>query len=84
MNDCNADGVNSAHLNRVDQYHQMIRSGIIESDARVELLENLLLAEARQSSPHCGTANAIRDAMKPLVPPGFVYRSAGAITLDDG
>ena len=68
----------------VEQYHEMIRSGILTTDDRVELLEGVLFSKMSIYPPHSGTVRLVREVLLPLLPPGTRYRSEQPITLSDG
>ncbi|MCU0495248.1 MAG: hypothetical protein MUD01_26980 [Chloroflexaceae bacterium] len=58
----------------VNQYHQMIQSGILTDDDPVELLEGLLVLKMPKHPSHTLTTQLTRDALARLLPPGWFVR----------
>ena len=48
----------------VDQYHEMIRAGIIIEDDPVELLDGLLVLKAKKSPLHSTVTYLVRKALE--------------------
>ncbi len=71
-----------SYLLTVEQYHAMIRHGIIEEDDRVELLDGLLITKEDRSPAHCGTIMVTEKRLRDKLPAGWLLRIKGAITLD--
>ena len=46
----------------VEQYHQMIRSGILDSDDAIELLEGWLIPKMPKNPPHRAATKLTRNA----------------------
>ncbi|MGK7904916.1 MAG: Uma2 family endonuclease [Hormoscilla sp.] len=67
----------------VEQYHQMIRSGILDSDDKVELLEGWLIAKMAKNPPHRAATKLTRNALEAIAPYGWYVDSQALITLDD-
>lgn len=67
----------------VSQYHSMIENGILTKDAKLELLEGLLVAKMSKSSQHSVSTNLIRDALAKIIPVGWYLSSQEPITLSD-
>ena len=68
----------------VDQYHELIRSGKLNEDAPVELLEGILVFKMPKNPPHTTCNGLVRRAVERLLPPNWHYRSQEPITLADG
>jgi len=67
----------------VDQYHEMVRRGIVSEDDRLELLEGLLIAKMTISPPHRLATRRVRIALERAVPSGCYVDSPSPITLAD-
>lgn len=68
----------------VDQYHDMIRVGTLSEADPVELLEGVLLYKMPKKPPHAAINTAVQEAIGPLLPAQFHFRSQEPITLADG
>lgn len=68
----------------VDQYHELIRSGKLGADDRVELLQGILVFKTPKNTPHATATRLCRRAIEPLLPSGWFYDSQDPITLSDG
>ena len=64
----------------VDQYHEMIRTGILTNDDQVELLEGWLIAKMPKNPPHRVSTHLTRKALESLVPAGWYVESQEPIT----
>lgn len=67
----------------VQQYHNMIRSGILTDDDPVELLEGVLASTAPKNRLHRIALSRIRRALEPILPGGFSLQLQDPITLSD-
>lgn len=67
----------------VEQYHEMVRIGILQSGAPVELLEGLLVKKMTTNPPHRIAAWLVRDALTKLVPAGWYVDAAAPVTTSD-
>jgi Uma2 family endonuclease len=67
----------------VEQYHQMIQSGILTEDDPVELLHGLLVAKTPQNPRHRIVTRLTRDRLENSIPPGYYVDSQEPITLTD-
>ena len=67
----------------VDQYHELIRTGIIDEDAPVELLYGLLVQKMPKNPPHRVTTPEIRDRLAEKLPAGWFADSQEPITTED-
>ncbi len=67
----------------VEQYHQMIRAGILGDEDRVELLEGWLVQKMTKNPPHTLATRLVRDALAEAAPPDWFIGSQDPITLDD-
>ena len=67
----------------VDQYHSMIRMGILTEDDPVELLEGWLIVKMSKSPKHRVATHLIRQALEHSVPPGWYVDSQEPLTTTD-
>lgn len=52
------------HRLTIDQYHEMIDSGVLTEDDRVELLEGWLVEKMPQNPSHGGTIRVVKDLIE--------------------
>jgi Uma2 family endonuclease len=67
----------------VEQYHQMIRSGILDEDDPVELLEGLLVTKMSKNQAHIAAKRLFREALQHLIPTGWFIDDQEPITTRD-
>jgi Uma2 family endonuclease len=67
----------------VSQYHEMIHSGILTADDRVELLEGWLIAKRPKNPPHRISTRLTHQSLSSIIPPGWYVDSQEPITLED-
>lgn len=67
----------------VEQYHEMINTGILDEDDPVELLEGLLIPKMPKKPPHSLTTELTREALTPLLPLGWHVKGQEPITTED-
>jgi hypothetical protein len=67
----------------VEQYHQMIRIGILTDDDRVELLEGWLVTKMPKNPPHRLSTQLTREAIARLLPPEWYVDDQEPITTED-
>jgi Uma2 family endonuclease len=68
----------------VDEYHQMIQTGIITEDDDVELLEGWIVPKMGRSPTHDAVISWIMNRrLTPRLPEGWFCRGQSAITADD-
>jgi len=67
----------------VEQYHEMIRSGIIADDDPVELLEGWLVRKMGKNPPHRVTTHLLREAIERVLPGGWFVDTQEPVTTDD-
>ena len=67
----------------VEQYHQMIRAGILTTDEPIELLEGWLVHKMPKTPTHRVTTKLVRKALAKLAPNGYYVNSLESITLED-
>ena len=65
----------------VDQYHAMVRSGVLSEDDPVELLDGWLVVKMPKNPPHCSSTAGTRDALTSVLPIEWSVRSQEPITL---
>ena|SRR5579872_7480088 len=67
----------------VDEYYEMARVGLIDPDARVELIEGEIVAMAPIGNPHGYVVDALNDRLSVLVHGKAIVRVQGALRLSD-
>lgn len=67
----------------VEQYHDMIRQGILTDDDPVELLEGWLVYKMSKYPKHSSVTRRLRNALEHRVPTGWLVDSQEPITLSD-
>ena len=79
------DGMPSEPICRitVEQYHEMIRAGILSEDDPIELLEGWLVRKMPKNTPHAVSNNLVRDCLAKLLPAGWSIRVQDPVTLFD-
>jgi Uma2 family endonuclease len=65
----------------VEQYHEMVRAGILSDDDPVELLEGLLVKKMPKNPPHRAVTRGATKLLESLYPSGFYVDSQAPITL---
>jgi Uma2 family endonuclease len=65
----------------VDQYHEMIRAGILGEDEPVELLDGWLVPKMTKNPPHAVATRLARKALERIIPENWYVDSQEAITL---
>jgi len=65
----------------VEQYHEMVRQGIIAEDDRVELLEGLLVAKMTISPRHRRSTHRVQNALRGSLPSNYYVASPSPVTL---
>jgi Uma2 family endonuclease len=68
----------------VEQYHAMIRAGVLGTEDRVELLEGILVRKMSKNPPHRAVVSALVTLMVRALPAGWHYQVQDPITLSDG
>ena len=69
------------HRFSVKQYHQMIETGILGENDRVELLEGWIVAKMTHNPPHDGTIQLVHGEIEPRLSSEWFLRIQSAITL---
>lgn len=67
----------------VEQYHRMIRFGILTDDDPVELLEGWLITKMPKNPPHRLCTQLTREAIARLLPPNWYVDAQEPITTAD-
>lgn len=67
----------------VEQYHAMIRAGILAEDDPVELLEGWLIHKMPKNPPHRIATRHARRALEAIIPAGWYVDTQEPITLAD-
>jgi Uma2 family endonuclease len=65
----------------LDQYHEMVRSGVL-ADAPVELLDGWLITKMSKNPPHRISVELLRRRLPRILPPGWDVMQEQPITLD--
>ncbi len=68
---------------RVEQYHEMIQAGILQSGDPIELLEGWLVYKMTKKPPHQVSTGLTRNTLNGTVPKGWYIDTQVAITLQD-
>ncbi len=67
----------------VAQYHEMIRTGILDEDAQVELIEGWIITKMPKNPPHCLSNDLAQEALAKALPSGYFVRAQQPFTTDD-
>ncbi len=67
----------------VDEYHHMIRTGLLTENDKVELLEGWLVPKMVRNPPHDTTLELAVEMLRACLPSGWRLRVQSAITLSD-
>ena len=67
----------------VEQYHEMIRQGILTEDDPVELIEGWLITKMPKNPPHSVATGLLREALERAIPAGWYIDAQEPITLSD-
>lgn len=65
----------------VDQYHEMINSGILTNDDPVELLDGWLVVKMPKKPPHILVTELTREVLDRLMPPNWFTNSQEPVTI---
>ena len=65
----------------VQQYHEMIRAGILGEDDPVELLEGWLVTKMMKNPPHCAATQLVRQAVERVLPDDWHVGTHAPVTL---
>jgi Uma2 family endonuclease len=65
----------------VEQYHEMIRAGILVDGDPVELLDGWLVPKMTKKPPHSIATGRVRKALERILPDGWYVSSQDPITL---
>lgn len=64
------------------EYDRLVDLGVFERDP-VELIGGHLIVAEPQNSPHATAVGAADDALRAVLPPGFIVRAQMPLALDD-
>lgn len=67
----------------VDQYHEMVRLGILGEDDPIELLEGLLVLKMTKNPSHSGATRRTRTRLESILPEGWFVDTQEPITTLD-
>jgi Uma2 family endonuclease len=73
----------NSHQFSVEDYHAMIRTGILNETDRVELLEGYVVDKMPHNPPHDGTIQLVQELLAGRIPAGWCIRIQSAVTLSD-
>ncbi len=65
----------------IDEYHQMIRAGILVDGEPIELLEGWMIKKMSRGTPHDSAVQALNKRLVRLAPAGWDVRGQSAVTL---
>jgi Uma2 family endonuclease len=65
----------------VDQYHAMVRGGVVTAEDPIELLDGWLVCKMPKNPPHRLATRLLRKALEGLLPPAYFIESQEPITL---
>lgn len=65
----------------VDEYHAMLRAGILNEEDPIELLDGWLVSKMTKNPPHRIATRRVRKALERVVPAGWYVDSQEPITL---
>ena len=66
----------------VEQYHEMVRLGVLRNAEPVELIDGLLVKKMGKNPPHVISLNRLRDKLLTLIGPRRHLRTQDPVTLD--
>lgn len=64
----------------VEQYHQMIKAGILTTEDKLELLEGWLVAKMTKNPPHTVSTDLVQIELARSIPPGWYIRIQNPFT----
>ena len=67
----------------VERYHEMVQSGALGADDRIELLEGVLVEKMSKNPPHVYSTMATMRRLNAMLPSGWHLRSQDPVTLAD-
>ena len=67
----------------VEQYHGMIKIGLLTEDDPVELLEGWLVPKMPKNPPHSVVTSLVYEELRSVVPAGWHLVCQGSLTTDD-
>jgi Uma2 family endonuclease len=67
----------------VEQYHQMVESGMLASGDPIELLEGWLTLKMTKKPAHRIVTQDLRDLLPPLMPKGYFVDDQEPVTTED-
>jgi Uma2 family endonuclease len=67
----------------VAQYQQMIETGILNDEDKVELLEGYVVRKMPRNPPHDGTIGVMDETLRAVIPAGWCLRTQLTVVLSD-
>jgi hypothetical protein len=71
------------HRFSVTEYEVLADLGLLTTNDRVELLEGWIVDKMTQYPPHATSVDLVQDALRPLLPPGWLVREQKPIKTSD-
>jgi Uma2 family endonuclease len=71
------------HRFTVDEYHRMIKAGVLTENQRVELLEGWVISKMPHNPPHDSTIDLVVGQVEEILPQDWFIRVQSAITTED-
>jgi len=69
------------HRFTVEEYYRMAEVGVLEPDARVELIEGEVIDMASMGSLHCGTVDWLAELFRKMLSQRAIVRTQGVVAL---
>ncbi len=67
----------------VAEYHRMAEAGVFGPDARVELLEGVIVSKMSKNPPHVLATDLLDDLLHRLVPADFFVSMGNPVTIEE-
>jgi Uma2 family endonuclease len=71
------------HRFSVAEYHRLVETGLLDEDARVELLEGWIVPKMPHSPLHGGTIQIVQNCLQAQLPTGWETRVQLPVVTDD-
>src|SRR5437762_14266187 len=75
--------VNSLYRFTVTQYHQLVQTGVLAEDDRVELIAGWIVEKMTHNPSHDATVDRLAELFRDRLPRPWRIRVQSAITLSD-
>ncbi|MFO0890706.1 MAG: Uma2 family endonuclease [Isosphaeraceae bacterium] len=67
----------------IEKYEAMVASGVFTKRDRFELIYGLLVTKMTEYPPHAASCEVVREAVQPLLPPGWCVRGDRPLKIPD-